>query len=87
MKTIEERDFVPVLGADLPPSRVREDVSLPSELVARSNLDKHLLRLLALHPEVTVAFRNSNLSQLDESTKQSLVNDINQLLGIKPLKK
>lgn len=83
----EYDDFVPVTGgADLPDDYIRSDLESLSDLKVESELDMHLVRLLKLHPDVQVAFRNQDLATLDDATKRAFVQDLNDLLGIKPLR-
>jgi hypothetical protein len=74
-------------GQKLPPQFVRDDLDDLSNVVVKSDLDLHIVRLLALHPQLKVRFRNQNLSSLDDATKQVLLADMNEVLGIKPLTK
>lgn len=58
-----------------------------SAVVAVSDLDLHIVRLLALHPTLKVRFRNQDLASLDDLTKQTLLQDMNHVLGVRPLRK
>ncbi len=49
-------------------------------------LANHIHLLLELHPAVTLKFRGVKLVDLDTQTKQSLLDDINAVLGIRPMK-
>jgi hypothetical protein len=40
-----------------------------------------------LNPELRVKFRNQDLASLDDPTKEALLEDMNKVLGIKPLRK
>ena len=81
-------DFVPVTGGiHLPDSRFRDDMDHLRDLVVDSDLDRHIVQLLALHPELRVRFRNQDLTALDVPTKQALLADMNDVLGIRPLRK
>ena len=81
-------DFAPTAVAKPPrKSQIRGDLDDLSAVVATSDLDLHILRLLALHPKLKVRFRNQNLASLDASTKQTLLDDMNQVLGVRPLRK
>ncbi|MDX1965696.1 MAG: hypothetical protein SFV23_00870 [Planctomycetaceae bacterium] len=71
----------------LPDRYVRTDLDDLSNVTASSDLDLHIVRLLALHPLLKVRFRNQDLAGLDDATKQTLLDDMNQVLGIKRLKK
>lgn len=80
-------DFVPVTGgAELADIYVRSDLDSVRGYEVESELDLHLVRLLKLHPDVKVGFRNQNLASLDDATKRAFVEDLNELLGIKPLR-
>lgn len=81
-------DFVPVTGGvDLPKARFRDDMDHLRDLVVDSDLDRHLVQLLALHPDLRVRFRNQDLASLDVPTKQALLADMNDVLGIRPLRR
>ena len=80
-------DFAPVTGgADLADKYLRDDMDTLRDLKAHSDLDRHIVRLLSLHKKLRVQFRNQDLASLDDSTKRALVQDMNDLLGIKPLR-
>lgn len=80
-------DFVPVTGgADLADDYLRDDLDSLSDLKVQSDLDRHIVRLLALHKDLRVGFRNRDLTRLDDATKHDLLQDMNDLLGIKPLR-
>jgi hypothetical protein len=49
-------------------------------------LANHIHSLLELHPSVALKFRGIKLTDLDTPTKQTLLDDINSVLGIRPLK-
>lgn len=72
-------------GRNLPKKNVRTDVSEPEDLIVSSALDRRLAKLLTLHPELQVKFRNNNLASLDAETKEALLQDIQDILGITPL--
>ena len=78
-------DFAPVTGGvDLAKYVRGSGVSFCDD-AGHSDLDRHISRLLALHPDVRVAFRNQDLSKLDDPTKLAILDGINDLLGIRPL--
>lgn len=84
---LDDDDFVPVTGGvELADDCIRQDVDALRDLKAASELDRHIVRLLSLHGNLHIRFRNHDLAALDEATKRSLLADINDLLGIKPLK-
>jgi hypothetical protein len=87
MKTTSKTtDYSPVTGgADLA-KYVRDDVATVPDLKVDSDLDRHIVRLLTLHPQLQVRFRSHDLARLDDATKQALLQDMNDLLGIKPLR-
>lgn len=88
MSSFDDDDFAPVTGgSDLHRSYLRGDTCALQDLKVSSDIDRHLVRLLTLHPDVQVAFRCQDLASLDHSTKQDLLKDINQLLGIKSFRK
>ena len=81
-------DFTPVTGgADLADGYLRDDMDSLQDLKAHSDLDRHIVRLLALHKDLRLQFRNQDLASLGDSTKRALLQDMNDLLGIKPLQK
>ena len=77
-------DFVPVTGADLPPNRVRSDLDSLRGVVVDSDLDKHMLRLLALHPDLRTCLGGRDLAALDVNAKQALLDEMNAILGLHP---
>lgn len=80
--------FAPSVGArPLPDKYIRKDLDDLSSVKVTSPLDLHITRLLALHPQLKVQFRNQDLAVLDAKTKQALLDDINDVLGVRPLKK
>ncbi len=82
-----KRGFAPSVGGmGAPKKYVRDDLDDLSEVVVKSDLDLHIVRLLALHPELKVRFRNQDLASLDDATKRVLLSDMNQVLGLRPLK-
>lgn len=80
------QDFVPVTGGVDTAKYLRDDVDDLRALKTDSDLDRHIVQLLALHPTLRVRFRNQDLTALDDGTKRTLLQDMNQVLGIKPLK-
>lgn len=79
-------DFTPVSrGRKLTPDKLRAGLS-DVTLDAKTALDRQIVRMMALHPNLQIRFRSQDLSQLDDSTKQTLLGDMNRLLGIKPLR-
>jgi hypothetical protein len=80
-------NFVPVTGGvALRKGQVRTDLDSLRDLKVGSDLDLHIVRLLRLHPNVKVGFRNQDLTCLDDDTKTAFLKDLNDLLGIRPLR-
>ncbi|MCA9234231.1 MAG: hypothetical protein KDA44_02105 [Planctomycetales bacterium] len=79
-------NFVPATGGVDVAKYRRDDVDDLRKLKVDSDLDRHIVQLLALHPALRVQFRNQDLTALDDATKLQLLHDMNQVLGIKPLK-
>ena len=79
-----ENDFFDgvIGGGELPEHKIRKDLVPPTGLVARSPLDKSIIRLLTLHPQLEIKFRNNSLSGLDNETKKALLKDMRDCLGI-----
>lgn len=71
---------------EMPEGRIREDVVEPENLIIKSETDREVARLLALHSKLQVKFRTDDLSTLDEQTKQALLQDMYDILGVAPLK-
>jgi hypothetical protein len=83
----KDDDFAPVTGGvSLASEFVRSDLGALQDLKVESELDLHIVRLLRLHPNLKVGFRNQDLTRLSEQTKQALLQDMNDLLGIKSLR-
>jgi hypothetical protein len=81
-------DFCPVTGGvDLPKSRFRDDMDRFHDVAVGSDLDRHIVQLLALHPKLRVRFRKQDLTALDTPTKKALLADINCVLGVRSLRK
>ena len=84
----DDNDFVPVTGGGkLHGSYLRSDTCALQDLKVASDTDRHLVRLLTLHPDMQVKFRCQDLALLDDNTKRDLLKDINRLLGIKSFRK
>ncbi len=84
--TWKDDGFVPVTGGvDLADDYLRGELDSLRDLKVHSDLDRHIVRLLALQ-DLRVRFRNQDLTPLDDDTKQALLQDMNDLLGIKPLR-
>jgi hypothetical protein len=78
-------DFVPVTGGvDLPASQVRDDTGQWAGMVADTDLDKQLLRLFALHPDLRARF-DPDVTELDIDAKRALLDEIYDALGVRRL--
>jgi hypothetical protein len=73
-------------SGEMPESRVRKDVYEPEDLIIKSETDRKMARLLALHSKLRVRFRTSDLSTFDDQTKEALLQDMYDILGVAPLK-
>lgn len=83
----KDDDCVPVTGGvDLADDYLRDDLDSLRNVKVQSDLDRHILQLLALHKDVRVKFRNQDLARMSDADKCLLLQDINDLLGIKPLR-
>lgn len=77
--------YVPVTGGvNLASRYVRGDVDDVCADASFSDIDRHLIQLMQLHPSVKVAFRNQDLKRLSDSDKLSFISDMNDVLGILP---
>ena len=77
-------DFTPVSGGcGSHGANVRDDVTNLSDVHCSSQLDRHIVRLLSLHPQLRVRFAKQDLSQFSDQAKRELLTDMNDLLGIK----
>lgn len=78
-------DTTPVAGGrGIPASMVRND--LPDLPADGDELTTHVRRLMALHPEISLGFRATDLVSMPAADKLVILGAINQALGIKPLK-
>ena len=69
-------------GGELPASATRSELTVPQGMVAHSVIDKQLVRLLTLHPDLRLQFRNNNLATMDDGAKRQLLEDMRDILGI-----
>ncbi len=77
-------DPTPVTGvAKTPAKLLRPMARVVDRPSCASPLDKHLLRLLTLHKDVSVKFRSVDLARMDDIAKRALLTDIQDLLNIK----
>jgi len=86
-KKSKRKDFTPVTGGVDRSKYLRDDVIDAGDLSTDSDVDLHIVRLLSLHPDLSIQFRSQDLSQLDGDTKLALLADINDVLGIRQLAK
>ena len=84
---IENKDiFDGVIGGrKLSNKHIRADLIELTDSKTNSELDRKIVRLMTLHPEL-VKFRNNSLKGLDEPTKRALLEDMYDVLGIAPLR-
>lgn len=80
----DDDDFTPVTGGVDIAKYVKHARVAPA-VQYDSDLDAHIARLLALHPDTKVAFRNQDLRAIDQVTKLALLDGLNHVLGIQPL--
>lgn len=87
IKMINENElFDDVLGGrEIPKNFLRNDIVEPDHLIVSDSIDKRIVRSIILHP-IKVKFRNNDLSSLSKATKILFIEDIEYILGIKPLK-
>lgn len=81
------REFAPSVGQLKTPKNIRRDLNDLANVVVKSAIDLHIIRLLELHPKLEVRFRNQDLASLDQITKETLLRDLNTVLGVRPMKK
>jgi hypothetical protein len=77
-------DPTPVIGGCAVPSYLM-DSPTPVENPPDDDLGTQVFWLLSLHPEINLQFRDRDLSSMDDATKQTLLNDIHSILGVRPL--
>ncbi len=59
----DDNDFVPVTGGGkLHDNYLRSDTCALQDLKVASDIDRHLVRLLTLHPDMQVKFRCQDIS-------------------------
>lgn len=66
-------------------ARMPEALRAPTGPISVEGLDelgKHLARLKALHPDLQVAFRASDLKTMTHEERVLLLGDVNEALGI-----
>ena len=74
-------DPTPITGGGRISSRLLRPVPADNAVPADA-LDKHLVRLLALHPDVASKFPDVDLATMDDDARRALLGNINRLLGI-----
>jgi hypothetical protein len=83
-QTPNRGDSTPVTGGIALPSRL---ISTPTadDGVPDDDLGRQAYWLLKLHPDkVSLRFRQSDLSAMDDNTKRQLIADIQYALGVSP---
>jgi hypothetical protein len=68
-------------GCELPAHLLRDVPALDSR--PKDALDRQILRLLALHPDLKARFGSPDLKGMDACTKESLLGELQQALGIR----
>jgi hypothetical protein len=81
-----KNDDMPAVIGRPPNKYLRSDLDDLSRVVAKSELDLHIIRLLSLHPALKVRFRNHDIASLDDATKRLLLKDMHEVLGLEPLR-
>ena len=72
-------------GVDLPSSLIATPVN--DDTAPSDDLGRQAYWLLKLHPDcVSLKFRNSDLTAMDDDTKRLLIADIQFALGVSPFK-
>ena len=78
--------FIPVTRSRNLANYLRDDLDELRDVKVSSDLDRHIVHLLALNPSLKVRFRNQDLTVLNDATKLDLLKDFNDVLGIGDLK-
>lgn len=76
-------DFAPTTSGRGSQAPVRSDATKLAGVQCASQLDRHIVRLLSLHPSLRVRFAKQDLSLFSDQAKRELLEDMNDLLGIK----
>lgn len=76
-------DFAPATSGRGSQATVRGDTTSLADVQCTSQLDRHIVRLLSLHPALRVRFAKQDLSLFSDQAKRELLADMNSLLGIK----
>ena len=79
-------DPTPVTGGISPSAHLLRPVAVPPTAAPADALGKHILRLLALHKDILVKFRSTDLTAMDDAAKRALLDKINSVLGVKRIK-
>ena len=77
-------DPTPVTGGVKTPALLLRPVPDAEATAPADALDKHILRLLTLHKDVSVKFRDLDLAKMDDSAKRAMLAELQKLLGIDP---
>ena len=77
-------DPTPVIGGcDIPAHLI--DSPAPFGYPPEDDLGRQVFWLLSLHPEINLQFRDRDLNAMDDGTKQTLLDDVHFILGVRPL--
>lgn len=64
-------------------NNIRDDIDSIDNIDIKTNLDLHLVRLMILHSKkLVLPYKMEEISSLDTATKEALLKNINQSLGI-----
>ena len=78
-------DQTPVIGGcDIPAAVL--DAPKPFGCAPDDDIGQQIFWLLSLHPDINLQFRDWDLAEMDDATKQTLLTDTQSVLGIHPLK-
>ena len=77
-------DPTPMIGGCGIPSR-RIDSPAPFGCPPDDDLGRQVFWLLSLHPEISLEFRDRDLSGMDDARKQKVLDDIQSILSLRPL--
>jgi len=76
-----EGDRTPVSGGCGIPAKLRRQIPQIDPIPA-DEITLHVTRLFVLHPELALRFGNTDLTVLDDSSKEKLLDEINCILKI-----
>ena len=78
-------DDTPITGGLPMPASFRHPIPSLNPM-PEDPLTLHLLRLLALHPQVVARYNGLDVLTLDIASKEQLLKDVNTMLNIKPFR-